>query len=149
MIEGAFRRYEHDLLIGAGRYQRVGRYPGFARRRRGEPVGGSFGTDPTSVIAGPIRDRAAKVVVGSDRVRQRRQVDDVLDEARRPGAIGLRHGVDVIDERAQRVIADGCTVRHVDPDTPLAGIVVDAVPGFPLPPSPVATPPEMLALEPP
>jgi hypothetical protein len=60
MIEGAFRRYEHDVLIGGSRHERVGRYLGFLRRHRGETVDGTFGTDPTSAIAGPIRDWAAE-----------------------------------------------------------------------------------------
>ena len=118
MIEGAYRPYEHDALIGTGRYQRVGRYPGFPCPHRSEPVGGTLGSDATSVIAGAIRDRAARVVVRSDREWQRRQVGAVLDAAGPPGGIGLRHGVEVNDEPARRVIADGCTLWHVDPDTP-------------------------------
>jgi len=72
------------------------------------------------------------VAIKSDRERQRRPAGAVLDAAGQPVAICLRHGVDVIDELAQRVIADGLLVRQVDPNTPLAGTVVDAVPGFPL-----------------
>jgi len=58
-------------------------------------VGGPFGVDPTSAVAGATRDQAAAVGDGFDREQRPRQVEAVLDAsaAGQPAAIGVRRPV--------------------------------------------------------